>query len=103
MGVLRSYYLGEVARARVTITSSTDSTIGVDPDGLTFYVKEPDGSTHSFVYAATSTSLLKVTTGIYDGLWPTAQEGQHFYGFVGTGTNAGADEGAWFVNKRRFD
>jgi len=100
---IKSYVLGQVARARLTVTSSTASTVGVDPDALSFSVREPDGSTYSYAYSATSTSVLKVGTGVYDGLWPTAKEGLHTFGWSGSGTNQGADEGAFFVKKRRWD
>lgn len=100
---IKSYVLGAVARARLTVTSSTNSTVGVDPDGLTFYVREPDGSTYSYSYTATSTSVLKISTGVYDGLWPTAKEGLHTAGWLGNGTNQGAEEFAFFVKKRRWD
>lgn len=103
MSNVPSFYLGSVVKVRVTLTSSTASTVGVDPGGLTFYVKEPDGTTHSYVYSGTSTSVLKVTTGTYDGYFPTVQEGLHYAGWLGTGSNAGADEVAFFVNKRRYD
>lgn len=98
-----AFVLGAVVHIQTTITSSTGSTVGVDPGSLTFYLKEPDGTTYSYVYAPAATTVIKSTTGVYYVDWPSAKEGIHRFGWVGTSANAGADEGAFHVIKRLWD
>ena len=100
-----SFYLGTLINIIGKFTSSTGSTVGLDPGGLTFGLEEPDGSTYSYVYSATSTSLFRTTSSGYPTYyvnWPSAKEGVHHGGYLGTGTNAGAVEFAFNVIRRLY-
>lgn len=102
---LQSYYLGAVLNIVGKFTTSTGSTVGVDPAGLTFGMKEPDGATYSYTYSATSTSVFRTTASGYPTYyvnWQTAKEGIHRGGYVGTGSNAGAIEFAFNVLRRGY-
>jgi hypothetical protein len=97
-----SYIRGQVARLTVGITSATGSTVGADPAGLTFYLREPDNTSYSYVWG-TNAELASTSAGGFRVLWTTAKEGIHRGGWVGTGSNAGADEFAFNVLERGWD
>lgn len=100
-----SFYLGTVVNLVGKITSSTASTVGLDPGGLTFGLREPDGATYSYAYAATSTSLFRTTASGYPTYyvnWQSAKEGIHRGGFLGTGSNAGAVEFSFNILRRGY-
>lgn len=91
---LPSYHIGQVARLENTVTSSTGSTVAVDPGGLTFRLREPDGTTYAYVWGVDS----QVTTfgaGQFRVNWTVAKRGRHFGKWVGTASHAGAAEFAF--------
>lgn len=103
-----AFYLGSVPRIIKRITSSTDSTIGVDPAGLQFFLKEPDGTTYSYTYGGTShinrTTALNGYVGypVYYVDWTAAKEGLHRGGWLGSGSHAGADEFSLLIVQRGY-
>ena len=96
-----SYYLGEVVKIYLLATSATGSTGGVQPGALTFGLKEPDGSTYSYTLGG-STHIATASSSGYVVNWPTAKEGVHYGGWVGSGSNAGAVEFSFSVVKRLY-
>ena len=103
-----SFYLGSVVRIVGKITTSTDSTVGADPTGLSFYLTEPDGTTYSYTYGG-STHINRSTglsgyagSPVYYVDWLAAKEKVHRGGWLGTGSNAGADEFSFGVIQRRY-
>lgn len=103
-----SFYLGSVVRIVKRITSSTGSTVGVDPAGLQFFLTEPDGTTYSYTYGGSTHIQRSTALNGYVGYpvywvdWPAAKERIHRGGWVGSGSNAGADEFAWNVVQRSY-
>ncbi len=98
---LPSYRLGQVARIVLSITSSTDSTAGADPNAFTVGLKEPNGTTHSYSWPG-STNITSAGPGSFVFLFPTATNGVHYGGVVGSGSNAGAEEFAFNVIQRMY-
>lgn len=99
-----SFYLGSVVRVVGKITTSTGSTVGADPAGLSFYLTEPDGTTYSYTYGG-STHINRTTASGYPTYyldWPAGKEKIHRGAFIGTGSNAGAVEFAFNVLQRGY-
>ena len=95
-----SFVLGSVVHIEVQLTSAATSTAGVEPGGLTFYLTEPDGATYSYVRGGTTHIASNTASGLFWVDWVSAKEGRHFGGWLGTGSNAGADEFAFSVRQR---
>ena len=101
---MRSYILGEVAGISLGITSSTASTVGADPDALSWFLTEPNGATISYTWPpAVATALATTSAGGFRVRWLTRVEGRHYGGWLGSGTNAGADEFEFYVRERQWD
>ena len=98
MTAVAEYELGQVPRLTVTITVAS---VNTDPTGLTFQMREPDGTVTAYVYG-TDAQLVKSAAGIYYVDWTIDQEGEHRYRWVGTGTAAGADEHRFRVTSSAF-
>ena len=97
-----SFPLGAVVRVTFSITSSSGSTAGVDPGSFTVGLKEPDGTTYAYAWGGGSTVLATTSAGGFVFTWPTAKEGVHRGGGVGTSANAGAEEFAFNVTQRPY-
>lgn len=95
-----SFPLGTVVRVQLQITTATGSTVLVDPGSLVVGLREPDGTTYSYAWGGSTT--ITTTTGGFFFQWPTAKEGIHRGGVVGTSQNAGAEEFAFNIFKRGY-
>lgn len=101
---MNSYIRGRTVRLSVTFYDPT-STIApvdpvsgytlVDPGAVTIKVREPDGNL--FSVAGT-----KESQGVYHADYVTSKTGEHHYRGEGTGANASADEGEFFVRSEYF-
>ena len=96
-----SYWLGEVKRLQLTITSSTNSMVPVDPGGLSFGLREPDGTTYNYVRGV-STALVSATVGVFYVDWTMAKIGVHRGGWVGSASHADAIEFSFNVLARMY-
>jgi len=88
---LEGFHLGQPTNLDFKVTSSTGSTVLVDPGGLTFYLTEPDGTTYSYVWG-TNAQLTTVAAGHFRVSWTVAKRGRHSGGWVATSSHACADE-----------
>ena len=95
-----SFYLGTVVKVTVNVSSDATSTAGVEPAGLTVYLTEPDGSTYSYVRGVSTAISSGLTSGQFVFTWPSAKEGLHRGGIIGTGSNAGADDFSFNILQR---
>mgnify|MGYP001575301948 CR=1 FL=1 len=101
MANIDSFWLGQIVRVQTTITSATDSTVKVEPGHLKWSLKEPDGTTVSYV-RGTDAQLVSATVGVFYVDWPSAKDGLHRGGWLGTASNGGADEFSFNVLQRMY-
>lgn len=71
-----------------------------DPSTVTLKHKLPDGTINSYTYAGGT--VTKDSTGIYSKNLSLADDGEHFYRFVGTGTVETAEEKRFTVRPSEF-
>lgn len=83
--------VGDVVTLTGTFTESPSSTTKHDPTTVSFSIKEPDGTTTTYVYG-TDSEVLKSAVGVYVVDWPATQEGLHRYRWFSTGTGQAAEE-----------
>ncbi|MGE0722817.1 MAG: hypothetical protein AB7O45_00505 [Alphaproteobacteria bacterium] len=84
------YDLGDVVRLEATFTNTAGT--AVDPSTVALTVKPPSGANET-----PTPSNPSVGTYRYD--YTPTLEGLYRYRFVGTGSNAGAEEGHFTVKK----
>lgn len=95
------YTVGDTVR--VTSTFSDLAGTNADPTTITFKYRTPAPAltTYSYVYA-TSTEVVKSTTGIYYVDVALTTSGEFRWRWVGAGALAAADEGPIFVEESSF-
>jgi len=71
-----------------------------DPTTGAFKIRRPNGVEISYVYG-TDVQLVKASTGNYYVDWLLGLAGVHYYGFVGTGACAAADEASFEVKENK--
>lgn len=81
---------------RLTATFLDAAGAPVDPGGVAFYLLDPAGTETEYVYG-TDNELVREDTGVYYVDWPNTVAGVYTARFDGTGGNAGAVEGYYFV------
>lgn len=91
---------------RIRISTSTPFTdvdsVAIDPDTITFEVKNPAGTTTSYVYG-TDANVTKAATGDYDCDVDVDSAGIWYYYIIGEtsgGENRGADQGHFRVRAK---
>lgn len=71
----------------------------IDPDHLSLYVVDPDGTEKEFIYGATGT-FIREAVGRYYLDYYISQYGQYTYGFYASGTAWGYEEKVFTIRKR---
>ena len=93
----RSYDVGDVVRATVTLKQDTVLT---DPTTLTFKYKDPAGVVLTKTYALSE--VIRKSLGVFYFDFTVTASGTWFYRWVSTGTAAGAAEVQILVRKSQF-
>lgn len=88
---MKAYEVGDVARLLWKITSSTGSTVYVDPGGLTFHLTEPDHTTYSYVWGVNA-QLATDGAGQFRVDWAVGKEGMHRGRWVASASHACAGQ-----------
>ena len=70
--------------------------LAVDPAGVAFAMKEPDGTITPYVYG-TDAELVREAAGNFYVAWTAAQSGRHYCAFRSTGTGQAAEEATFVV------
>ena len=83
---------------RLTVTFTNLAGVVADPTGVSFYIRNPDGTATSYVYG-TDAELVKSATGIYYVDFAVTLSGRHVYRFVGTGAVATAENGEFYARR----
>ena len=86
---------------RVTATFTSPSGAAVDPTGVVFRLKRPDGTTTVYTYG-TDAQLVRDAVGVYRVDVSADQPNMYYYRFEGTGANQAAAEGEFDVLAGRF-
>jgi len=83
MPATTKHLIGDSARLRVTFKDAW-GTIN-DPNAVSFKIKEPDGTTTSYVYH-TDAQLVRESQGVYYVDWPITKTGAHYVHYNSTGS-----------------
>lgn len=89
-----TYDIGDVVRMTAAFTQDA---VALDPSGVSFVVKRPDGVKQTFVYG-TDVEVVKTATGAYRMDYAAVVAGMHWYRVIGTGTGAAAAEDRFLVS-----
>lgn len=93
-----TFVVGEVARIDTTIKDATLAL--VDPAVLQLKIKDGAGVVTTIALGA---GIVKDAVGTYHAEVPLPVAGTWYYRWIGTGANAGADEGSFSVTKSRVE
>lgn len=74
----------------------------VDPDAVTFTMKQPDGSPPTIYRSGSDAQLIHDRTGRYYVLWRTTMQGRHDWGMESTGAGEGANDAFFTVLASRI-
>lgn len=97
---MTSYFKGQGVRCYGSFAAEDGTTL-TDPTTITFKVKNPAGSTTTYVYG-TDAQLVKIGTGRYRVDVTANAAGLWTYRFEGTGAVVAADEQTFTVNGGAF-
>jgi hypothetical protein len=86
-------------RRKLTCEVRDESDQLVDPTGLTFTMREPDGTLTSWTKA--DPEMINDSVGAYHVYWDCAQVGKHFWRFAATGNVGAAEESGFKVRVSR--
>lgn len=94
-----TYDKGDEVRCTGTFTDANES--AVDPDAVTFKVRDPSGNITSYIYG-TDSELVKSATGIYYVDVDVDESGYWRYRFESTGSGQAAGENEFNVKTSGF-
>lgn len=94
-----SYDKNDVVRCSVEF-KNTSGTLS-DPSVVTFKIKNPAGTTTTYVYG-TDAALVKDATGQYHIDVDIDSVGIYYYRFIGSGTLKAANEGKFTIKQTEF-
>jgi len=92
---MADYPKGTVVRCSIEFTE-VDGGVNIDPTTVKFYLIKPSGSETVYEYDVDS-QLVRDDTGQYHVDVTTDESGKWYFRFVGTGTNAAADDSTFYV------
>lgn len=89
-----SYDIGDARDILVTFTDQNG--VPADPTGITFKMREPDGTETTYVHG-TDAEVVKESTGVYYVTWTYAKKGRHIARWNGTGVLISAEQDETWV------
>jgi len=92
---------GKLIRITAAFTDPADDS-AVDPDTVTFLIKDPDDNVNAYVYG-TDPEVENPSVGTYRMDVATDQGGWWFYRVESTGTGQSASQGKFYVLARSMD
>ncbi len=90
---MSTYDIGD--RRKLTCEVRDEDEVLVDPTGLTFTMKIPDGTLTT--YDLNDAELVHDSTGKYHVYWDCATSGKYYWRFAATGNVAAAEESSFSV------
>lgn len=97
---MQTYDVGDLAPLRATFTDPDDPDEALDPDDVTFIVREPDGTVTS-ESSTMGTDVENPDPGVYLLHWPCRVGGVHHYRVEADGGITAAEEAAFMVRPSR--
>jgi hypothetical protein len=97
MTIVNEYDLNDLVRLRSVFTVDD---VNTDPTEVTLKVKDPSGTTTTYLYSLAA--ITKEATGIYYKDITLNDTGIWYYRFEGTGTVVSADESSLIVLRSEF-
>ena len=91
-----SYDLGDMRRLTVTFTNLAGFV--ADPTGVSFSIRNPDGTATAYVYG-TDAELVKSAVGIYYVDFAITLVGRHVFRFSGTGAVSTSETGEFYAKR----
>lgn len=91
-----SYDIGDMQTLSIAFTDSAGT--ATDPTGITFKMREPDGTETNYVHG-TDAQLVKDSVGNYHVDWLFSQSGRHVFKFSGTGAINTAEQQEIYIRK----
>lgn len=92
---MNSYTVGTLVTLQAAFVNSGG--VPSDPSSVTCRVQNPDGSITDL-----TTSVVRVSAGVYTAAFLTAMYGIHQYEFIGGGVVVAANVNKFFVNETTF-
>jgi hypothetical protein len=83
-------------RRKLTCEVRDEANALIDPSGLTFTMRAPDGTLTEYTLADVA-DLVRDSVGVYHVYWDCTQAGKHFWRFAATGNVGAAEETSFKV------
>lgn len=99
MAAINTYDVGDIVRLAGTFKNQSDAF--VDPGGVRVKVKNPLGTSTTYVYGVDA-GVMKDATGQYHLDIDADTEGTWYYRWEGLTSNKGADEESFLVRDSQF-
>jgi len=97
MTIVNTYDINDLIRLGATFTVDN---VNTDPTEVTLKVKDPTGTTTTYLYSLAE--VTKSATGVYHKDITLTDTGIYYYRFEGSGAVVSADENSLIVERSEF-